>query len=93
MYIVRKITKHFNIEGIEANETTEHLGFVSTPEEFNNYINNKYVSSNFAMSPPDTKTYGMGSKAVTIVDLNKIKCPIEVGAIFIIVSTQDKKLV
>lgn len=88
MYIVKKVIKK-----MDGTTTTEHLGFVTTPEEFNSYIFNNYHKDGFAMTPPDIKTFGMGSKAITIVDMEKIKCPIVDGAIFTIVSIQDKKLV
>ncbi len=93
MYIVKKITKLFSVDGNEPTTHSEHLGFVATPEEFNIYLNNNYSKPNFAMTPPDIKTYGMGSKAVTIVDLDKINCPMESGVVFTIVSQQDKKLI
>lgn len=88
MYIVRKVTKKS-----DGSVLTEDLGFVDSTDQFNMFINTKYYIDKYAITIPDIKSYGSGSRAITVVDLKKMKCPIVDGSIFTIVSTKYNKLV
>jgi len=91
-YRVRKVTEITKPDGTKET-VSEHMGFVDSPENFTEYIGNHYMTQRYALTPPDMKSYGVGSKAIKIVDLDKLKCPIVDGAVFTIVSEHDKKLI